>query len=97
MEAFNKLSTLSKIYKFKAIQPGRYDLVNIKKINTKFGETCVVTLTVNSKSVDVFLPKRYSKLTEKDIEQLNDGKYKIEYIGMVGKTPDLNIVSVLSF
>ena len=47
--------------------------------------------------MDVFLPKRYSELTEKDIEQLNDGKYKIIYDGMVGDTPDLYIISVLRF
>ena len=91
MDAFKKINSFARVYKFSDITTGEYLLINLKRITTKFGDIIIARLQVDNEEMDFFLPKRFSKLTDKEIDELNKGNYYIEYKGMEGVYVDLDI------
>lgn len=46
-------------------------VVNVARMKTRYGEATYVTLIINDEEKKVFLPKRFEKLSEEEIDQLS--------------------------
>ena len=52
---------------------GKYRITSVNRIETKdFGAKIVATIMVNDKLRDIFLPGRFTALTDSDVSSLND-------------------------
>lgn len=47
MEAFNSLRSFSETFKLKDLEPGKYRLILLGKIETKYGNTMIARLDIN--------------------------------------------------
>ena len=60
-----------------------YDVVELRKINTKYGVSLIATLRVGEdEAVNVFLPRRYvNLLNDKQIKFFNESNIQMKYLG----------------
>lgn len=81
MEAFNNCGQRKSLGE---IEPGKYLLIELKKINTKLGTTLIAVLEINDKFVEIYLPKKYVDLSTKEIDKINKEKdLKLHFKGKV--------------
>ena len=59
-----------------------YIIINYKTVNTRHGDTIVITLRDDEKEIDVFLPNRYTKCFECISSSNILGKLSMIYHGM---------------
>lgn len=84
MEEFNSLRSDSPIFKLKDLKPGKYKLISLRKIKTKYGDSVVVKITVELNEVkEYFLKKKHGELSDKAIQEINEGGYVFYYEGLI--------------
>lgn len=72
----------------------KYLIKNIKRITTQYGEAVVVDL----EDKQVFLPKRYNKMTQANFNQITYyGSYYLTYLGPYKETSKIKIEYHLSY
>lgn len=64
-------------------------VVDIGRLETRYGPTTVVTLLINNVTKKVFLPKRFLKLTEDDIKEMLKKDLVLEKREGTGQSPDI--------
>lgn len=85
MEAFNKFSSASfpEIRKASELIEGEgYLIMDMRQVNTKFGNTLVADLRENEqkKVFSIFLPQRFlNALDGQDLKQFCNGKYELVF------------------
>ena len=79
MKVFFKLGIYPKTLKLKDLNPGIYNLISLRKIQTKKGVPCIANLDVNDEGQEYFLKRRYGYLPEKVMEKINRGNYTFDY------------------
>ena len=83
MDEFNRLGNYSKTLKLKELKEGIYNLISLRKIQTKYGDACVVKLDVDDVEKEYFLKKRHGDLPERVIKKINIGNYTFHYKGLI--------------
>jgi hypothetical protein len=58
-----------------------YEVEYIRRIKTKFGEALIADLSVEDDSFNVFLPIRYVKISDDDLNIINEGGVYMKYLG----------------
>ena len=81
MEAFNCINSYPKTFKFSEVENGEYPLKELSRIQTQYGFAIIALLEKDGEEIQLFLPKRYEKLREKDIKKINKVNYILEYEG----------------
>ena len=92
-DALEKLKIRPKIQAKDLTDEEGYNIIHLKRINTKFGETIIADIcTSNGDKAVTFLPPRFADdLDATDLVQLNGGGYKIRCTGMTGRSPNMAI------
>ena len=81
MEEFSRLRHHPETFKFKDLKSGKYNLVSLRKISTKFGYCVFVKLCVDIQEKKNLL-RKFKKFSEKLIHKINIDNYKFNYDGM---------------
>lgn len=70
-----------------------YLLLKLEKLETHFGEGILASLLVKNNVRKIYLPKIYAtKLSEDDVEEINEGSFEIRYLGPEGLSHKYTLV-----
>ena len=73
--------------------PGKYDLISLRKVNTKFGNFVIAKLDGEEK--EYYLAKKHGDLSIEAIDKISKGKYKSNYIGYIDGKYEYKLEHVL--
>ena len=83
MEEFNRLRGYPKTFKLIDLCPGNYDLISLRKIKSKYGDSVIVKLDVEDEEKEYYLANKHGKLSDESINKINKGRYIFMYSGMI--------------
>jgi hypothetical protein len=61
------------------MEKGEYKLISLRNISTKFGPSIIANIIVDNNEFQVFLPKKFSILTDDDIRSINKDDCYLKY------------------
>lgn len=84
---FSKLESFNPAIKFSDLKFNtRYLITRASRVTTKYGEHIVCTLVVREEDCDIFLPSRFSAMSNELLEDLNSGRMVLIVLNQVGRT-----------
>ena len=83
MNGFNKLGICSKTLKPKVLNTGIYNLISLRKIQTKYGDAYIAKLDVDDQRQEDFLKKCHGDLPEKVIKKISRGNYTFDHKSLI--------------
>ena len=83
MGEFNNLECYPKTLKLKDLNPGKHNLILMRKIQTKCGDSCIVKLEVNGGEKEYYLKKVIEIYLKKTIKKFNKGNCIFHYKSMI--------------
>ena len=81
MDEIKSLRKYPKNLKLKDLNHGKYDLISLRKVNTKFGDSVIVKLDYER----ITQRKTHGELSDEAINKINKGNYKLNYIGFIDR------------
>lgn len=95
MEAFNPIA---KTIVSDRVVPGEltknkcYPLLKIDRVESQYGEAIVASILIKNVSRKLYLPKVYAKMTDENLEKINDESFDLKYLGPEGLSHKYTLV-----
>lgn len=84
---FSRLESFKPTLKFSDLQLNcPYLITGARRLATKYGTQILCQLLVNDEDGEIFLPGRFSKMSDKLLEDLNGGQMNLVVVEQVGRT-----------
>lgn len=84
---FSKLESFNPAIKFSDLELNtRYLITRASRVSTKYGVQIVCTLVSREEDCDIFLPSRFSVMSNELLEDLNSGRMVLIVLNQVGRT-----------